>query len=389
MSLLYVIMKKRFVLLFIILLCLAIPCVAFAHPGRTDGDGGHTDHSTGEYHYHHGYPAHQHYDIDGDGRKDCPYEFDDRTGESSGTSSTGGNAASNSSKTSGEDVGLIVLFIVAAIISLLLSWLICRNETGPRFGWSNQSPIEKIIFVLMNGAVLFPLLALVCEGVVYILTHRKALIAALIVISLITLLVIVFLIIAKRKKYREQAEELSKLKKLYADACSKIEDLESKLHVVATEAEQKEAELAETKRKCAVRLVSIEKRLKILSKFFRSQYGEHWMEVVSGAPEGHFFDTYDIFTKDNSGTPWGKPYTFYIAAGATLDKPVRYHRYSCKYACHENPRNLYSLWCNECIPCKICNPPSDVPDWVKKYHEIDNAMSQLYRMSQNIHDFIR
>ena len=38
------------------------------HPGRTDEDGGHTDSSTGEYHYHHGYPAHQH----PDGK--CPYE---------------------------------------------------------------------------------------------------------------------------------------------------------------------------------------------------------------------------------------------------------------------------------------------------------------------------
>lgn len=38
------------------------------HPGRTDEDGGHTDHSTGEYHYHHGYPAHQHPDGV------CPYE---------------------------------------------------------------------------------------------------------------------------------------------------------------------------------------------------------------------------------------------------------------------------------------------------------------------------
>lgn len=25
---------------------------AFAHSGRTDSNGGHTDHSTGEYHYH-------------------------------------------------------------------------------------------------------------------------------------------------------------------------------------------------------------------------------------------------------------------------------------------------------------------------------------------------
>lgn len=40
---------------------------AFAHPGRTDSRGGHTDHATGEYHYHHGHPAHQHPDGE------CPY----------------------------------------------------------------------------------------------------------------------------------------------------------------------------------------------------------------------------------------------------------------------------------------------------------------------------
>lgn len=34
--------------------------IAMAHGGGTDGKGGHTDHSTGEYHYHHGKPAHQH-----------------------------------------------------------------------------------------------------------------------------------------------------------------------------------------------------------------------------------------------------------------------------------------------------------------------------------------
>ena len=49
---------------------------AFAHSGRTDSDGGHTDHSTGEYHWHHGYPAHQHEDRDGDGYPEyCPYRI--------------------------------------------------------------------------------------------------------------------------------------------------------------------------------------------------------------------------------------------------------------------------------------------------------------------------
>ena len=53
---------------------------ALAHPGGTDSKGGHTNHSTGEYHYHHGYSAHDH--VDGV----CPYDYDDRTGENSGSS---------------------------------------------------------------------------------------------------------------------------------------------------------------------------------------------------------------------------------------------------------------------------------------------------------------
>lgn len=42
--------------------------IASAHSGNTDAQGGHYNHSTNEYHYHHGYPAHQHKN----GR--CPYE---------------------------------------------------------------------------------------------------------------------------------------------------------------------------------------------------------------------------------------------------------------------------------------------------------------------------
>ena len=70
--------------LLIALLLPSIALVTYAHPGRTDGRGGHTDHSTGEYHYHHGYSAHDHYDMDGDGDIDCPYDFVDNTNHNSG-----------------------------------------------------------------------------------------------------------------------------------------------------------------------------------------------------------------------------------------------------------------------------------------------------------------
>lgn len=66
-------MKKAFKIFLIALSAIIIisgSCVAvFAHPGKTDSSGGHYDRSTGEYHYHHGYPAHQH------DNGTCPYDF--------------------------------------------------------------------------------------------------------------------------------------------------------------------------------------------------------------------------------------------------------------------------------------------------------------------------
>lgn len=86
--------RRVSVVALIAFLLFAVSVAVFAHPGRTDGNGGHTNHSTGEYHYHHGYSAHSHYDMDNDGDIDCPYDFDDKTNHSSG------NIASNSSTVS-------------------------------------------------------------------------------------------------------------------------------------------------------------------------------------------------------------------------------------------------------------------------------------------------
>ena len=43
--------------------------ISYAHPGGTDENGGHYVKETGEYHFHHGYEAHQH--INGV----CPYDI--------------------------------------------------------------------------------------------------------------------------------------------------------------------------------------------------------------------------------------------------------------------------------------------------------------------------
>ena len=68
-------MKKSLFVFVLLSFCLCSP--VFAHPGKTDGAGGHHDRSSGEYHYHHGYSAHQH--TNGI----CPFDFVDNTDHNS------------------------------------------------------------------------------------------------------------------------------------------------------------------------------------------------------------------------------------------------------------------------------------------------------------------
>lgn len=138
-------MRKRLLLLLAIvsisMSCISIP---LAHPGRTDAYGGHWDHSTGEYHFHHGYPAHQH--IDGV----CPYDFDDQTNHNSGgsSSSSSGSSSGGSSTTTEEIpeddcnkfswVGILCVAVclwplILEVISSLFEkisalWASCKNK---------------------------------------------------------------------------------------------------------------------------------------------------------------------------------------------------------------------------------------------------------------------
>lgn len=98
------------VLVGFLFLSLLLTFTAIAHSGRTDGNGGHYDKSTGEYHYHHGYPAHKH--IGGE----CPYNFHDDTNHSSSSNSS--NRAEKSVSAT-EWVGIV--FSTLLIIFLFLA----------------------------------------------------------------------------------------------------------------------------------------------------------------------------------------------------------------------------------------------------------------------------
>lgn len=90
---------RRFSALLAVLLLLASP--ALAHSGRTDSQGGHYNRSTGEYHFHHGYPAHQH------PNGVCPYstsaDTSTTTSTKSSTKSSTKTGSKSSTKTSAKD----------------------------------------------------------------------------------------------------------------------------------------------------------------------------------------------------------------------------------------------------------------------------------------------
>ena len=105
-------MIKKLILLFtIIILCLLSTLCVTAHSGRTDSKGGHYNRATGEYHYHHGYPEHQH--INGE----CPYLSSKKSNTETSTSN------SNSSVPIG---GIIfgVLFTSLWVVPLIFEFII-------------------------------------------------------------------------------------------------------------------------------------------------------------------------------------------------------------------------------------------------------------------------
>lgn len=106
---------------FLVALCLLLTIQVLAHSGRTDSDGGHWDRSTGEYHYHHGYSPHDHYDIDGDGEIDCPI-FYERT-----------SAQTTESKSSNWD-DTIIWIIISCIIFVLVLSLFWNADTNTATG---------------------------------------------------------------------------------------------------------------------------------------------------------------------------------------------------------------------------------------------------------------
>ena len=92
-----------------LLALLLLPPVVFAHSGNTDDKGGHYVGGTGEYHYHHGWPAHYHKNGV------CPYEdiYEESQTDHGDTTS---DHTSDVWITFGVLIGIPVLILVIALI---------------------------------------------------------------------------------------------------------------------------------------------------------------------------------------------------------------------------------------------------------------------------------
>lgn len=114
-------MKK--VLVALIILIPLLITIAYSHSGRTDSAGGHYDRSTGEYHYHHGYPAHQH--PNGICPYETPIEVSPTSPQSNTTTKTYTNTTTTKNDNSNEDNSLLIIFL--ACIGVFASHILIKN----------------------------------------------------------------------------------------------------------------------------------------------------------------------------------------------------------------------------------------------------------------------
>ena len=123
-------MKKIILLLAIaLLLTCFITIITSAHSGGTDSSGGHTDHSTGEYHYHHGYSAHQH------PNGVCPYQNDDGKENS--------------------DNAIMIVFMALITALTATAWLVSLSEVIKNETCQNILQVVAYLLTILCGLCLF------------------------------------------------------------------------------------------------------------------------------------------------------------------------------------------------------------------------------------------
>ena len=135
------------------------------HSGRTDKYGGHTNHSTGEYHYHHGHSAHYHYPDNKpddwcqyrDSQKDKPILVEDKDG----TSKYKTMASASFIEIFKSNFSIEKLAIVAIMVPLLSKFIyeLCKLQKEVKIAKGKYS---KILFAIIGFLVYLDLSVIFC-----------------------------------------------------------------------------------------------------------------------------------------------------------------------------------------------------------------------------------
>lgn len=342
-------MKKVLPSFILISFCIVIffTPIAFAHSGGTDSRGGHN--SSSGYHYHHGYSAHQH--IDGT----CPYDFDDKTGQSSGSSGGGSSSSKSSSSQSSithsqpkvEEKTFIMLLVEIALcfIFVTLSFVIsCAMLLfiALAFLSAKVSKIDKIISsipVYILEILLFLCVLIAFIGSCCFCDPEMETVPVIIFLSVVAFLYGCRKLyeqeqLKQEKKWREEMEYVRK------------ERLKQEQEQLRKEQEQFEKEQFERER-----------------QHYSCMYGGKSIEELVKIPDNLMIGDDNLPREKGATQYWGESITVFLTKDGS-----EYHRAGCRYGYY--PYNIYKLT-SYYSPCDVCNPP-EIPNqsWYKKYLKI-------------------
>lgn len=343
--------RKLLALLFLMAAILASVIPVSAHPGRTDENGGHVDSSTGEYHYHHGYSAHQHED----GK--CPYDFDDKTGLKSGTPSSGTKKDSAISSTSP----------FVPYTSPTVSYSYTPKEAK---GSDDEVPVFIVIGIVVSlGIVIAVMMGKISskDSEIYSLSRRIDSEEKAYESKLEELKLRIESVDSLEKQYEAKIEKLilqlgsyNNIKNQYESKIwemqLQIKDLEEKL---SDAAEEKEQLLNRIQQNESERLDDKRKEINgSLKDKLRYEFGDQYLLKLSGAPENIIFDSDGFphrYVNDRD------QYTFYV--GSTN----RYHTMNCRYAMSARKVHAFEVIEKKYHSCGLCYPILPDLSWYKRY----------------------
>lgn len=361
-------MRRKSLIIALLFLCFS--STALAHPGGTDSNGGHYNRSTGEYHYHHGYSAHQHpggvcpYDNKDNTKSKIPSSFSafsalfaatprptsrptykpstgysstSHTGSSSysitshsGTSSYSGSSRSSSSthssasapaasralSSTSEAPDMLLFVFIGALIALFFYHLKVRSLQKDLDATRSKLYQEKDY----SDSLVSRLPS----------THHPS---------------------SKEASLKQELDHANALLSSTASRCSNLESqLGKKNHELkkATDSVRKlEAQVANLKKRCDR----------------RAYYESHSLRDLSGMPDDTEIGA-DGWPKEKNREGWGPKYTRYVYSANS----EKYHSADCQYAV--KPVHVFdtSLPQRRCFYCH----PDVLPDrtWFDRYNDL-------------------